>query len=94
MGAMYALIKRLGGPTEIARMLGIKVPSVSGWRGRPPPERCPAIERATAGRVTCEMMRSDVRWQRVPDPTWPHPGGRPCLDVAAYDRPAPRKRAA
>lgn len=48
-----------------------------------PPDRCPAIERATDGRVTCEELRPDVRWQRVPDPTWPHPGGRPCIDVAA-----------
>lgn len=48
-----------------------------------PPNHCPAIERATAGRVTCEELRPDVRWQRVPDPTWPHPAGRPCIDVAA-----------
>jgi len=53
-------------------------------RRRPtPPDRCPAIERATEGRVTCEELRPDVHWQRVPDPAWPHPGGRPCIDVAA-----------
>ena len=53
-------------------------------RRRPtPPDRCPAIERATEGRVTCEELRPDVRWQRVPDPAWPHAGGRPCIDVAA-----------
>lgn len=56
-------------------------------RRRPtPPDRCPDIERATDGRVPCEELRPDVRWQRVPDPTWPHPDGRPCLDVA---RPLP-----
>lgn len=56
-------------------------------RRRPtPPYRCPDIERAADGRVTCEVLRPDVRWQRVPDPTWPHPDGRPCLDVA---RPLP-----
>ena len=48
-----------------------------------PAERCPAIERATGGRVSCEALRPDVRWHRVPDPDWPHPAGRPCIDVAA-----------
>lgn len=48
-----------------------------------PAEHAPSIERATAGRVTCEELRPDVHWQRVPDPDWPHPGGRPCIDVAA-----------
>ena len=53
-------------------------------RRRPtPPDRCPAIERATEGRVTCEELRPDVAWQRIPDPIWPHAGGRPCIDVAA-----------
>jgi len=80
---MSTLIASLGGPTAVARMLGIKAPSVIGWGDRPPPDRCPAIERATAGRVPCEQLRPDVRWQRVPDPDWPHPEGRPCIDVAA-----------
>jgi DNA-binding transcriptional regulator YdaS (Cro superfamily) len=87
---MSTLITSLGGPTAVARMLGIKAPSVIGWNGRPPPDRCPAIERATDGRVTCEELRPDVRWQRVPDATWPHVGGRPCIDVAA---PAQREAA-
>lgn len=53
-------------------------------RRRPlPPDRAPAIERATEGRVTVEQMRPDVRWARIPDPAWPHPQGRPCIDVAA-----------
>jgi hypothetical protein len=79
---MSQLITTLGGPTAVARMLGIKAPSVIGWNGRIPADRCPAIERATNGRVPCEELRPDVRWQRVPDPAWPHPEGRPCLDVA------------
>ena len=83
---MSELIATLGGPTAVARMLGIKAPSVIGWAGRVPPDRCPAIERATDGRVTCETLRQDVRWVRVPDPAWPHPSGRPCIDVAAPER--------
>lgn len=80
---MSELITALGGPTAVARMLGIKPPSVIGWAGRIPPDRCPAIERAIGGRVTCEELRGDITWQRVPDPAWPHPQGRPCIDVAA-----------
>ena len=78
---MNELIYALGGPTAVARMLGIKPPSVIGWYGRIPSERCPFIERAVFGRVTCEQMRPDVRWQRVPDAAWPHADGRPCIDV-------------
>lgn len=48
-----------------------------------PAERAPHIERAAGGRVTVEQLRPDVRWVRVADAAWPHPDGRPCLDVAA-----------
>jgi DNA-binding transcriptional regulator YdaS (Cro superfamily) len=51
-------------------------------RGRAPLERCPAIEQALKGMVTCEELRSDVAWARIPDPAWPHPAGRPVIDVA------------
>lgn len=76
-------IASLGGPSAVARMLGIKAPSVIGWGGRIPADRCPALERATGGRASCEELRPDVRWARVPDADWPHPTGRPCIDVAA-----------
>lgn len=49
----------------------------------PPPDRCPAIERELYPKATCEQLRPDVRWYRVADPAWPHPAGRPCIDVAA-----------
>jgi DNA-binding transcriptional regulator YdaS (Cro superfamily) len=80
---MSELITNLGGPSAVARMLGIRAPSVIGWQGRVPAERCPDLERATDCRVTVEQLRPDVRWQRIHDPAWPHPGGRPCIDVAA-----------
>lgn len=48
-----------------------------------PSERCPGIERELYPKVTVDQLRPDVRWVRVPDPTWPHPDGRPCIDVAA-----------
>lgn len=88
---MSELITTLGGPTAVARMLGIKAPSVIGWNGRVPLDRCPAIERATEGRVTVSELRPDVRWVRVADPDWPHPDGRPCIDVAAPELAEPAK---
>lgn len=74
-----------GSQTELAHAAGALQQEVWHWlNGRPIPDhRCPAIERATAGQVTVEQLREDVRWARVPDPAWPHPSGRPTIDVAA-----------
>ena len=78
-----SMIDQLGGPTAVARMVGCRVPSVIEWRKRGiPADRCPAIERATSGAVTCETLRPDVAWARIPDASWPHPAGRPVIDVA------------
>lgn len=85
-GVHQDLISDLG-PAAIARILSIKTPSVVGWKGRVPRERRADLERALYPRVTVEQFGSDVRWVRVPDPTWPHPEGRPCIDVAT-PRPA------
>lgn len=79
-------IDTLGGTAAVARMLGIAAPSVSNWRRTGiPADRCPVIERATNGQHTCESMRPDVRWVRVPDAQWPHPKGRPLIDVTAIE---------
>jgi hypothetical protein len=77
------VIKDLG-PSELARRLNCKPPSVLEWRTRGiPPVRCTEIERVTEGKYPCEQIRPDVAWARVPDPEWPwHPEGRPCIDVA------------
>ena len=76
-------VDTLGGPAAVARMTGCKPPSVIAWRRRGiPADRCPLIERATAGAVTVEQLRPDVAWSRIPDPAWPHPAGRPVIDVA------------
>jgi DNA-binding transcriptional regulator YdaS (Cro superfamily) len=78
-----SMIDQLGGPTAVARMVGCRVPSVIEWRKRGiPADRCPAIERATSGAVTVEVLRPDAAWSRIPDPAWPHPAGRPVIDVA------------
>jgi hypothetical protein len=69
--------------SELARLIGAKPQRVSNWRRRGVAvSECPSIERATHGAVTVEQLRPDVRWVRVPDPAWPHPHGRPCIDVA------------
>lgn len=52
-------------------------------RRRTPAEHCASIERALSGEITVEQLRPDVRWHRVPDASWPHPAGRPLIDVAA-----------
>lgn len=52
-------------------------------RRKLPPKYAPGIELASAGRITCEQLRDDLVWVRVPDATWPHAEGRPCLDFAA-----------
>lgn len=82
IGGMNDVIKTLGGPAAVARLLGIRAPSVIGWRGRIPRDHCPAIEAALGGSTTAEQLRPDVSWSRVPDPAWPHPAGRPVIDVA------------
>lgn len=57
-------IEALGGVTAVAKLCGVRPPSVWEWkhRGRIPAERCPAIERATNGAVRCEDLRPDVDW--------------------------------
>ena len=77
------------GLTAVARMCDCKPPSVSEWRRNGIPEqRCIQIEWGTQGRFTCEVIRPDVRWIRLADPDWPHPNGRPCVDLASTVREA------
>lgn len=75
----------VGGQRRLAEKLGVSQPTISEWRtGRRqvPRDRCPLIEKATGGKVACEMLRPDLRWVRVPDADWPNPMGRPLRDVA------------
>lgn len=61
-------IDSLGGVTAVARLCGVKPPSVWEWkrRGSIPIERCAAIERATSGAVTRRDLRPND-WHRI----WP-----------------------
>lgn len=86
-----------GAAAKLARALDVPPVLISQWANgtRPVPDaRCPDIERATDGRVTVDDLRPDVKWARVPDADWPHPQGRPCIDVAAPTAPAAEARAA
>lgn len=73
---------KVGGQASLARVCGVKPPSVSEWiaKDRVPEERCPAIEKETNAEITCEELRPDVNWVRVRDRKWPHRSGRPLVD--------------
>lgn len=55
----------LGSQANLARVLSVTPAMVNQWlRGsrQVAAERCPAIEKATAGAVRCEDLRPDVDW--------------------------------
>lgn len=53
-----------GRAAELARALRISPTLITQWASirQVPAERCPAIERATGGQVSCEDLRPDVDW--------------------------------
>lgn len=82
-------IAKVGTAAVLAEALDVSVQAIGQWKAgaRPiPAERCLAIERETAGTVTCEELLPSASWVRVKDKDWPHPKGRPLLDLA---KPAP-----
>jgi len=84
--AITSAVQLCNGPAALASILSLTSPAVYQWMAgtrQVPADRCPAIERATDGRVTVEQLRPDVVWCRVSDPDWPHPDGRPTIDVAS-----------
>lgn len=63
--ALIAACAKVGGQAALARILGVRPPTVNQWvkADRPvPAERCPSIERATEGVVRCEDLRPDIDW--------------------------------
>jgi hypothetical protein len=78
---------------ELCRLIDAHAPDMSRWISEPshkdhraiPEAKCALIEMHTDGMSTCEENRPDLSWARIPDPNWPHPAGRPVLDLA---RPA------
>lgn len=50
---------------DLAKALGVHPVLVHQWskgKRRIPAERCPAIEKATAGAVRCEELMPDIDW--------------------------------
>ena len=73
--------------TALAEHFGLTQSAVSQWRSNGvPPGRMKAVRDFTSGAVTLDEM--------LPDPAWPHAGGRPCLDTAGVAPAAPTARAA
>jgi DNA-binding transcriptional regulator YdaS (Cro superfamily) len=63
----YIRLQR-GQASLLGRALGITPVLVSQWasKQRPvPAERCPEIEKATSGSVTCEELRPDIDWAYI-----------------------------
>jgi len=72
-----------GAQSKLALAVGVTPVIVNQWTHdvrQAPAERCPDIEIATDGAVTCEELRPDVTWIRFHDKSWPHPKGRPLID--------------
>lgn len=64
MNSLNRAFEIVGSQTALAKELDVAPQVVNNWvrRGRVPAEHCPAIERVTAGRVSCEELRPDVDW--------------------------------
>lgn len=61
------IIQSLGGPTTVARRLGVRPQAVSLWslKNRIPAERVPALEafaREVGANARAEAMRPDLDW--------------------------------
>ena len=72
-----------GSQAELARLVQESPSVVNQWvkRRRPiPTAKGPAIEFAANGLVPVEKIFPHEKWSRIPDPSWPHPEGRPTLD--------------
>lgn len=61
MSALRVAYAKVGGPSALARLLGVSPQTVTNWMARRvPTEMCPRIERLTG--VRCEDLRPDVEW--------------------------------
>lgn len=84
MSAIDRAAQIFGNYSALADRLGVSKSMVSQWRNGERPVSLSfscAIERETAGEVGANEVRPDVTWTRIPDQTWPHPEGRPLVDI-------------
>ena len=91
------LASHRGAAATLARVIGVTSPFLwqcATQKRKLPPRRCPALEQASSGAMTCEELRPDLVWQRLPDAAWPwHPQGRPLADMTAQAPDAERAAA-
>ena len=72
------------GLTPTAGVIGVSVQRLGNWLDRGiPMDQCAKVEVSLGGAVAVEDMRPDINWLRVKDKSWPHPKGRPVIDVGA-----------
>jgi DNA-binding transcriptional regulator YdaS (Cro superfamily) len=72
INAIQRACEIIGGTNALARVAGVTPPTASQWKKgtRPVPSgRCPSIERATRGAITCEELRPDFDWKYLSDRT-------------------------
>lgn len=96
MQALQRAVDLLNGQAALAAAIGVKQQNVWNWLNRaggiPPAEFCPAIERATEGKVRCEELRPDVAWDVVRGqtaPSDPNPGPTDPAQWPAVERRTP-----
>lgn len=67
MNGLDAAIRIAGGQSALAGLIDVVPQVVNNWvrRDNVPAEHCPKIEKALAGKVTCEELRPDVDWEYV-----------------------------
>jgi DNA-binding transcriptional regulator YdaS (Cro superfamily) len=86
---LHAYLSAAGAPStvDLAARLEVNPDQLRQWRHgyanrKPSAEACVELERHTDGAVTCEELRPDLSWSRIPDKAWPNKKGRPVLDFA------------
>ena len=73
MQPLERAIECAGSVVALASAIGVSESAPHMWRkrGNVPAEYCPAIERATGGKVRCEDLRPDVAWDVLRDQAEP-----------------------
>lgn len=86
------ITKKRGRAPRLAEALGLPNPAravlVYQWAGgsrQVPAERCPDIEAATGGAVTCEELRPDVSWHVLRNAPLVDRGGAHAATVQGQD---------
>lgn len=83
-GIARAVAKFDGSPSKLAKAAGgglLRQSVEHALKTGCVPERWAHLIEAAAG-IPVEELCPIAQWERIPDPAWPHPLGRPLLDLA------------